>query len=134
MTYPSYPSGPLPGMGHLVVDCTRHLLVFGMPGVRVEINGQPVKVPWGQSPFELPAGNYDLRVSTRWLGSFAPARLPVAVYPGQVTTVYYRPSTMKWMRGSIGFTPQLRTRGLVAFWAYMAAILVIVPTLILLTR
>jgi hypothetical protein len=114
------PYGPPPAMGRLVVDCSNHPLAFGMLGAKVEINGYPVKVPWGQSPFDLPPGYYLLRVSARWVGEFGAAQLVAAVYPGQVTTVYYRPSTLKWMHGSIGFVPQLRTRGVGAWWAYVA--------------
>ena len=66
---------------------------------------------WGQTPFDLPAGNYHLRVCVRYLGEFGPAELPVAVYPGQLTTAYYRPPAAVGMKGSLGFSPQ-KTRGM----------------------
>jgi hypothetical protein len=100
-------------MGRLVVHSSFNAMAFllAFTGPKVMINGQPVKVRWGQAPFDLPAGNYHLRVSTRYLGDFCPAELPVTVYPGQVLTVYYRPAAAMGMNGSIGFEPQ-KTRGM----------------------
>jgi hypothetical protein len=106
--YGGYPAGPPPATGRLVVHSSYPWLgfLFALTGIKVEINGHPTKVPWGQSPFDLPAGNYHLRVSGRWFGEFGKAELPVTVYPGQAVAVYYRPPSLKWMRGAIGFTPQ----------------------------
>jgi hypothetical protein len=113
-------------MGRLVVDSSYNPMAFmlGLTGPRVTINGQPASVKWGQAPFDLPAGNYHLRVSTRYLGDFGPAELPVAVYPGQLVTVYYRPPATIGMKGSLGFQPQ-KTRG-------MSTIMVIQVVVILL--
>ncbi|HEX6357160.1 hypothetical protein [Actinophytocola sp.] len=106
--YGGYPAGPPPAIGRLVVQSSYPAtgFLFALTGVQVEINGQPSKVSWGEVPFDLPAGNYHLRVSGRWFGVFGAAELPVAVYPGQAVTVYYRTPAFKWMRGGIGFTPQ----------------------------
>jgi hypothetical protein len=126
MTTPyGQPAGP-PPMGRLVVDSSYNPMAFmlAMTGPRVTINGQPASVRWGQAPFDLPAGNYHLRVSTRYLGDFGPAELPVAVYPGQLVTVYYRPPATVGMKGSLGFQPQ-KTRG-------MSTIMVIQVVVILL--
>jgi hypothetical protein len=95
------------------VDTSYHPMSFvlGLTGPKVTINGLPTNVPWGQIPFDLPAGNYYLQVSVRYLGNFGPAELPVAVYPGQLTTIYYRPPAAIGMSGSLGFEPQ-KTRGM----------------------
>lgn len=102
-------------MGRLLVHTSYNWMafLFALTGPKVTINGQPTKVSWGEAPFDLPAGNYHLRVSTRYLGDFGPAELPVAVYPGQQTTVYYRPPAAIGMKGGIGFQPQ-QTRGMTA--------------------
>jgi len=94
-------------MGRLVVHAKHSWLgfLFALTGIKVEIDWQPTKVPWGQSTFDLPAGNYHLRVSTRWFGVFGAVELSVVVHPGQVVTVYYRPPAAKWMRGVAGFSP-----------------------------
>lgn len=112
MTTP-YQQGPPPAMGRLVVDSSYNPMAFmlAFTGPKVTINGQPASVKWGQAPFDLPAGNYHVRVSARYLGDFGPAELPVAVYPGQLTTVYYRPPATIGMKGSLGFQPQ-KTRGM----------------------
>lgn len=114
------PQGPQPPyggppMGRLVVHTSYNKMafLFAITGPKVMINGQPASVRWGEAPFDLPAGNYHLRVSTRYLGDFGPAELPVAVYPGQQTTVYYRPPAAIGMKGGIGFQPQ-QTRGMTA--------------------
>lgn len=108
-----YPAGPPPAMGRLMVH-TSHSPNFFMlkaTGPKVEIDGVPTKVKWGAAPFDVPAGNHNLRVSTRYLGEFSPAQLPVTVYPGQVVDVFYRPSATIGMKGSIGFQP-VKTRGM----------------------
>ncbi|TDV47096.1 hypothetical protein CLV71_110280 [Actinophytocola oryzae] len=95
-------------MGRLLLHTAYNPMAFllALTGPRVTINGQPANVRWGEVAFNLPAGNHHLRVTTRYLGDFGPAELPVAIYPGQVTTVYYRPPATKGMKGAIGFTPQ----------------------------
>jgi hypothetical protein len=125
--YGGYPAGPMPATGRLVVHSSYPWLgfLFALTGVKVEINGQPAKVPWGQAPFDLPAGNYHLRVSARWFGVFGTAELPVVVYPGQLVTVYYRPPSLKWMRGAIGFTPQ-KSPGMVVTTVLQVVVLALV--------
>jgi hypothetical protein len=101
-------------MGRLVVNSSFNPMAFllAFTGPKVMINGYATKVRWGQAPFDLPAGNYHLRVSVRYLGDFCPADLSVTVYPGQVVPVYYRPAAVMGMNGSIGFQPQKKTRGM----------------------
>lgn len=114
-------------MGRLVVHSSYPWLgfLFALTGVKVMINGHPEKVPWGEHPFDLPAGNYHLRVCARWFGEFGSAELPIAVYPSQILTVFYRPPSFKWARGAIGFTPQ-KSPGRVLSYTFQAIILVLV--------
>jgi hypothetical protein len=130
--YGASPTGPPPATGRLVVDSSYSPMAFmlALTGPRVTLNGQPASVRWGPAPFDLPAGNYHLRVATRYLGDYGPAELPVAVYPGQLTTVYYRPPAAMGMKGSIGFTPQ-KTRGMVVIMT-IAAVIVLLGILSLL--
>jgi hypothetical protein len=85
-----------PTMGRLVVNSSFNPMAFllAFTGPKVMINGYATKVRWGQAPFDLPAGNYHLRVSVRYLGDFCPADLSVTVYPGQVVPVYSRPAAV----------------------------------------
>jgi hypothetical protein len=110
-----HPAGSPPATGQLLVHSSHNAMAFmlAFTGPRVTINGQPASVRWGTAPFDLPAGNHHVRVSTRYLGDFGPAELPVTIYPGQQTTVYYRPPAAIGMKGSIGFAPQ-QTRGMSA--------------------
>lgn len=131
------PFGQPPVTGRLVVHCTRNPMqsfFFALRGARVAINGQPMDVGWGQSQFDLPAGNYHLRVSAR---SFpfegGPAELPVAVHPGQVTTVYYRPPAMRGIAGSLGFTPQ-KARGRILLTVGMSVGVLAAVIVLLVTR
>jgi hypothetical protein len=128
----SYPAGPPPAMGRLVVDTSYHPMAFilGLTGPKVAINGYPTNVAWGQAPFDLPAGNYHLYVSTRYLGDLGPATLQVAVHPGQLTTVFYRPPAAIGMSGSLGFEPQ-KTRGMGVMMALnIVAILLVIVLLV----
>lgn len=130
--YGGYPAGPPPAMGRLVVHTSYHWLafMFALTGAKVAINGQPTNVGWGEAPFDLPAGNYHLRVSTRYLGDFGPAELPVAVYPGQQTTVYYRPPAAIGMKGGIGFAPQPTPGMAVAIAIQVVAVLFIIVVVV----
>jgi hypothetical protein len=137
MTTPYYGQPAGPPMGRLVVESSYNPMAFmlGLTGPRVTINGQPASVRWGSAPFDLPAGDYHLRVSTRYLGDFGPADLPVTVYPGQLVTVYYRPPAAMGMKGSLGFQPQ-KTRGMstITVIQVIVILLVLITTVVLLTN
>ncbi|HYQ61695.1 hypothetical protein [Actinophytocola sp.] len=126
-----YPAGSPPAMGQLLVHSSFNAMAFmlAFTGPRVTINGHPASVRWGTAPFNLPAGNHHLRVSTRYLGDFGPAELPVTIYPGQQTTVYYRPPAVIGMQGSIGFAPQ-GTRGISAIMAINVIAIVILVAVV----
>jgi hypothetical protein len=119
-------------MGRLVVHSSYNPMAFllALTGPKVTINGQPANVKWGEAPFDLPAGNYHVRVSARYLGEFGPAELPVAVYPGQLTTVFYRPPVAIGMKGSLGFQPQ-NTRGMSTMMVINVIAIVLVFVLVL---
>jgi hypothetical protein len=104
------PYGP---PGRLVVDTSYSggAFLLAATGPKIEVNGQPIKANWGPWPIDLPAGQYQVRVSTRYLGEMGPAQIAVNVYPGQQVTVYYRAPAAMFMAGAIGFTPQ-KTRGM----------------------
>lgn len=123
-----------PPTGRLVVDSSynRMTIALALTGPKVVINGQPAKVRWGQAPFDLPAGNYHLRVATRYLGEFGPAELPVTINPGQLTTVYYRPPATMGVKGALGFTPQ-KTPGMLGGLLLLQIAVIIVLVLAILT-
>jgi hypothetical protein len=115
-----------PPIGRLVVDTSYLKLAFLLAATwpKIEINGRPIKARWGQWPIDLPAGDYHLRVSTRYLGDSCPAQLPVRIYPGQQVTVYYRTPAWLFMSGAIGFQPQ-PTRGLGTMIGFCALIMLL---------
>ena len=123
------PYGP---PGRLVVDTSynRSAFLLAATGPKIEINGQPIKANWGPWPLDLAAGQYQVRVSTRYLGEMGPAQLTVNVYPGQQVTVYYRAPAAMFMAGAIGFTPQ-PTRGMGAVIAISVIAFLLVFALIL---
>jgi hypothetical protein len=136
--FPQPGGAPQPGgfapPGRLVVDASYSPMAFllAVTGPKIEINGQPITANWGQWPIDLPAGQYNVRVSTRYLGEMGPAQLGVTVYPGQQTTVYYRTPAMMFMAGAIGFTPQ-PTRGMAAVLALTAVSVLLFFVVILAT-
>jgi hypothetical protein len=123
------PYGP---PGRLVVDTSYNGSAFllAATGPKIEINGQPIKANWGPWPVDLPAGQYQVRVSTRYLGEMGPAQLAVNVYPGQQLTVFYRAPAAMFMAGAIGFTPQ-PTRGMGAMIALSVIALVLVFVMVM---
>ena len=135
---PQQPGYPQPGgfspPGRLVVDAsyTPMAFILAVTGPKIEINGQPVTANWGPWPIDLPAGQYNVRVSTRYLGEMGPAQLGVTVYPGQQTTVYYRAPAVMFMAGAIGFTPQ-PTRGMAAVLALTGVAVLLAFVVILVT-
>lgn len=136
MTTP-YGSAPPPqgqgGIGRLVVNSSHSAgaFILAITGPKIEINGRPVNANWGPWSADVPAGQYHVRVSTRYLGEMGPAQLPVAVYPGQVTTVYYRTPAVMGMSGAIGFMPQ-KTRGMIALVVAMVVLVAFVALVTLL--
>lgn len=121
---------PIPhGAGRLVVHSSYNKMAFilAATGPKVEINGRPQPVNWGQAPFDLPPGDYHLKVSTRYMGEYGPAYLPVRITPGQVTTVFYRPPATIGMKGALGFTPQ-NTRGMSALMVIQFVVIALVVT------
>jgi len=129
----SQPGGFAPP-GRLVVDASYSPMAFilAVTGPKIEINGQPITANWGPWPIDLPAGQYNVRVSTRYLGEMGPAQLGATVYPGQQTTVYYRAPAMMFMAGAIGLTPQ-STRGMAVVMALTAISVLLFLVVILAT-
>jgi hypothetical protein len=113
-------------IGRLVVDTSYLKLAFLATATRprIEINGQPTVANWGPWPIDLPAGDYQVRVSTLHQGDFGHAQLAVRIYPGQQATVYYRAPAWRFMAGAIGFRPQ-PTRGMGLMIGFCALVVVI---------
>jgi hypothetical protein len=65
------------------------ILFFIKP--RIEINGQLHIISWGNTTFDLPAGQYQLQVFYRYfvLPKAGAATMTVAIQPGQCTMVKY---------------------------------------------
>lgn len=120
-------------MGRVMVNTAYFPLGFflAFTGPTVTINGHEQQVPWGWSPIDLPAGQYHLRVHTRYLGQLGPAELNVVVYPGQTVPVYYKAPAVMGVRGAAGFTPQ-QTPGMIPMIALtLLSVLFLVLVLVL---
>lgn len=126
------PYGPPKGQpqaagGRLIVNSSYNWMSFllGLTGTKIEIDDRPYEAKWGQWPIDLPAGDHQVRVSTRYAGEFGPARTVVTIQPGTQTTVYYRAPAMMFTAGAIGLTPQ-RTRGLATVLVLVAVLCILV--------
>ena len=77
------------------------ILYFCMP--KIEINGQVARRPWGTSHFDLPPGNYQLRVSFPYFffSNTGDSRLAVQVHPGQATMVSYSAPFILFFGGTL---------------------------------
>lgn len=108
-----------------------HPMAFklGLTRPVVTLKGRSMEVEWGETPFDLPAGNHHVRVAARHHGEFGPAELSVTIHPGRVTTVYYRPPAGVWMKGAIGFAPQ-KTRGMAAVMTVGVLVTIIVAVIV----
>lgn len=126
--------------GRLVVDCSygRWERTLAKTCVSIELNGHQTLAAWGQWVVDVPPGNHHVRVVTlRGKRGLGPAELDVAVPPGQVTTVYYRPPGLKGARGAIGLTPQETPSSgwwVIGFILLLMFVLFVVQMGVLLTR
>ncbi len=94
--------------GRLIVNCshTSSAFILEATGPRIQIAGLDIKANWGPWPIDLPAGNYTLRVSTRYLGDMGEAETRVQIPAGGQTEMFYRAPATIFTDGTIGETPQ----------------------------
>ena len=77
------------------------ILYFCTP--KIELNGQPARRPWGTASFDLPPGNYQLRVSFPYLlmSNAGDSRLNIQIHPGQVTLTSYSAPFILFFGGTL---------------------------------
>ncbi|MFD1051944.1 hypothetical protein ACFQ1S_43470, partial [Kibdelosporangium lantanae] len=102
---------PLPpaDAGRLVVDCSYNRWFKALGALpQITVNGHVTEARWGQTFFPMPAGTHHVQVAVHGLnrGTYrSPAEHVVTVHPSQVTTVYYRPSALRFGKGALGTAP-----------------------------
>jgi len=79
------------------------MLSFTPP--RVSLNGQEIKLRWGQNQVPIQPGRYDLQVYVPYLWRIGQAGMPVDVYPGAQVPVFYAAPWWAYLAGSIGHQP-----------------------------
>jgi hypothetical protein len=78
----------------------------------VWINGQRHQARWGRNSFDLPPGQYDVRIcfAYMWTDSAGLAQAMLPVHPGYVTVVRYEAPFFVTTAGSMRVTGQLPTQ------------------------
>jgi len=78
----------------------------------VWINGQRHQARWGRSSFDLPPGQYDVRLCFPyiWTDAAGLAMLSVPVHPGYVTVLHYEAPLFLLSPGTMRVTGQLPTQ------------------------
>ncbi|MCK2242426.1 MULTISPECIES: hypothetical protein [unclassified Crossiella] len=148
--YPGGPGGPggypgqqpqqqfpptQPGHGRLVLDTSFLPLAFILNWFKptLTINGRPGPIEWGQTPIDLPPGQYHVKVHFHYIFMDAgPAEAMIPIAEGQNVPVFYRAPAFMFAGGAIGPVPQ-PTPALVPMIAIMAVIflLALLPLLLI---
>jgi hypothetical protein len=76
------------------------MMAFTPP--RVSLNGQEIKLRWGQNQVPVQPGRYDLQMYVPYLWRIGQAGMPVDVYPGAQVPVFYAAPWWAYMGGAIG--------------------------------
>lgn len=116
---------PAPGNGILVLNTKPVMLSGFLTSPGVTINGHPVAAKWGETAYQLPAGQYHVAVKVNYIFPFGDASTPVQIVPGQAATVYYAAPNGVFFSGAIGFEPQ-KNPGLWITWAALGVVLFLV--------
>ncbi|WHT18070.1 hypothetical protein N8J89_33930 [Crossiella sp. CA-258035] len=127
---------PPPGQGRLLLDTSFFPLAFILNWFKptLIINGRPGPINWGQTPIDLPPGQYHVKVFFRYIFMDAgPAEAMIPIGEGQTVPVFYKAPAIMFVDGAIGPMPQ-PVRGIGAMIGIMAAIFLLaflMPLLIL---
>jgi hypothetical protein len=100
------------------------LLILTPP--RALLNGQEIRLKWGDNQVPVAPGQYHLNVYVPYLWQIGKADLPVQVGPGQTAQVYYAAPWFTMQSGAMGYQP-VEAPGKVA-----GIILAIVPLVLVL--
>ncbi len=95
------------------------------------INGYPVKVRYGANPIPVPAGPVRIELSNTWLRTYGQASIQFTLQPGQDVPVFYAAPWHQFTTGSIGYE-KVKRKGAGAFIGIIAAIVVLVPLVVVL--
>lgn len=116
------PDDDLPG--RLVFDTSRsawspHL---ARHDVRVSVDGMPLRLPWGRTTVEVPAGRHRVHVQVGSRRGWGVVTDAVPVAAGAEVEVFYRAPALPQVAGALGPQPQL-TGGLSALLGAGALVL-----------
>ncbi|MBP2477040.1 hypothetical protein JOF53_005912 [Crossiella equi] len=117
---PGFPPPP-PGHGRLMLDTSFFPLAFILHLFKptLTINGRPGPIQWGQTPIDLPPGQYHVKVHFRYIFMDAgPAEATIPIAEGQTVPVFYKAPAIIFMGGAMGPAPQ-DTPGLVPMFVIM---------------
>jgi hypothetical protein len=124
---------PQGGFGRVVIESSFFPLawILYLTGVRVTIDGRTADANWGTLPVDLPVGQHQIAIRTRYIWDYGPAQAVVPVGPGQQVPVYYRAPILPYgMAGAIGPTPQ-KTPWVAVYWVLIGVVFLIVILVVL---
>jgi hypothetical protein len=79
------------------------MLLFTPP--RLTLNGQEIRLKWGENQVPVQPGRYDLWVHVPYLWKIGRAGMPVDVPPGRQVPVFYAAPWWTFQPGAIGHQP-----------------------------
>lgn len=95
-------------MGRLVIEAKASWLfwplrAFGKP--QISINGGQVAAQWGANVFDLPDGQHNVHVVTKYLTNVGEAYVVEPVHAGQQSVLYYKAPVTIFHRGALDGRP-----------------------------
>jgi hypothetical protein len=128
---PQQPPAQQP-VGWLNLTLQGSVMTSSMITPMVKINGYLVKASYGPNVIPVYAGPTRVDIEAQWLKTYGQASLETVVPEGHTVNVFYAAPMHQFARGNIGYEKQKRP-GVAAFLAIIAAVLVVVLGVVVLT-
>src|SRR5207237_83572 len=101
------PNMPPPGGAVLNITTVRPflawVLIFTPP--RLTLNGQEIRLKWGENQVPVAPGRYDLWIHVPYLWKVGQAGMLVEVHPGAQVPIFYASPWFVYQGGAIGHQP-----------------------------
>ncbi len=120
-----------PGAGLVHLTIQGSIMTSNVITPKTWVNGYPAQVQYGLNLIPVPPGPVRLDLSNQWLRTYGQASIQFEIQPGQDVPVFYAAPWHQFTTGSIGHQ-KVKRKGAGAFIGLLAAIIVIVPLVVVL--
>jgi hypothetical protein len=121
---------PQAPMGTLQLTIQGNIMTSSMIPPKVQLNGYPVRVKYGQNDIPVFAGPLHIDVHCEWMRNFGQAAIDFTVQPNQAVPVFYAAPYHQFTTGSIGHS-KVKRKGMGFLVGLMGAVLAVAVLVVL---